>query len=279
MHWKVATVTAALGAGLMYLFDPKRGRGRRATARDRMKRVVRGGRQDLLTAARDVQNRVTGLVAESIARVKAAPVSDHVLVERIRSRLGHIVTQPRTVSITAADGVVHLNGTLFADEAEALVRRIRTMRGVAGVENTLVIVDHEEGQGAPEGSASESNAPHGRLPGAQMLLLGAAGGILSLYGVGRRNMLGVTLGTAGAALTLRSVRNRRQRNLSASPAGDIAANGTLAEAHPAQGDVELGVASHADATTTADEAVSAAAPVIDLAPDTDRDDTPRRRPR
>ena len=49
-----------LGAGIMYLFDPERGRGRRAVFKDRSMRVARKSLRTAGSTFRDLTNRLKG---------------------------------------------------------------------------------------------------------------------------------------------------------------------------------------------------------------------------
>src|SRR5690625_7569151 len=80
-----------LGAGLMYLLDPERGRRRRAMVRDQM--VSSWGDLDdaVDTAARDLKNRARGVVAETRSRLTPDRVTDEVLKEGGRALIGRVV--------------------------------------------------------------------------------------------------------------------------------------------------------------------------------------------
>jgi hypothetical protein len=54
-----------MGAALMYMLDPDRGRRRRALARDQLAHVAKRVPDALDATARDLQNRTRGLVAEA----------------------------------------------------------------------------------------------------------------------------------------------------------------------------------------------------------------------
>lgn len=54
-----------LGAGLMYILDPDRGRARRATARDKVRSAVNRTGRAVGRSSRDLSNRARGLVAET----------------------------------------------------------------------------------------------------------------------------------------------------------------------------------------------------------------------
>jgi hypothetical protein len=63
-----------LGAGLMYMFDPDKGRRRRATARDAAHHIANAFDDTVGKTSRDLSNRAQGLVAElnSIFRCEEA---------------------------------------------------------------------------------------------------------------------------------------------------------------------------------------------------------------
>src|SRR5437762_12425162 len=62
-------VGAAVGATLMYLFDPARGRRRRSLIRDQIVHVLNAGEDRLGKTERDLRNRAIGIVAEVKSRL------------------------------------------------------------------------------------------------------------------------------------------------------------------------------------------------------------------
>jgi hypothetical protein len=58
-------VGAMVGAGLMYLMDPKLGRGRRNYLRDQIIYTINASRRETSRFLRDKRNRARGLVAET----------------------------------------------------------------------------------------------------------------------------------------------------------------------------------------------------------------------
>src|SRR6266508_5057037 len=78
----------AVGARLMYLLDPDRGRRRRALLRDMVIHGAHKAGDALETATADLGHRAAGLVAETRARFQKEEVSDQVLVERVRAKIG-----------------------------------------------------------------------------------------------------------------------------------------------------------------------------------------------
>jgi hypothetical protein len=82
------------GAGLMFLLDPDRGGRRRGFIGDKALHAAKffGNRVD--RRSHDAANRAQGLVAETSARVAKETLPDEVLVERVRSKIGRVVTHP-----------------------------------------------------------------------------------------------------------------------------------------------------------------------------------------
>src|SRR5438270_13413361 len=77
-----------LGAGLMYLLDPARGRSRRARLRDQAIHALNQSKHGLQNLGRDLGHRCYGLMAELRSPQSTEQVSDAVLMNRIRARLG-----------------------------------------------------------------------------------------------------------------------------------------------------------------------------------------------
>lgn len=114
-----------LGAGAALLLDRRR---RRWAAKG-----VHGARRLVVDAC----NRGKGLVATAAARFRREDVPDDVLVERVRSRLGHVTDHAGDVSVVASRGVVTLLGSVPAVEVSLLGETAASVRGVVGVTNLL----------------------------------------------------------------------------------------------------------------------------------------------
>jgi uncharacterized membrane protein len=206
-----------LGAGLMHLLDPERGRRRRSIARDAVTHYV-GRADDAIDAtARDVVNRVRGLVAEARSALRRDEPSDDVLEARVRSKLGHYVSHPGSIGVTAHEGRVFLSGPILAREVDPLLRAVRRIRGVRDVESRLDV--HEQAgdvSGLQGGVARAGERPEflqSHWSPAARLVAGLAGGTLALLGAGRRGPLGLLLGAAGLGLFARGATNTELRRL------------------------------------------------------------------
>lgn len=133
----VAGLAAALGAGVMYLLDPADGRRRRALARDKMNRYGRQAGRAGARTGRDLWNRTRGTAYETSKRLRRERVPDGVLVDRVRSEMGHVVHDPTSVTVTCRGGQVTLAGEVRDEEISRLLERVASTPGVSGVENQL----------------------------------------------------------------------------------------------------------------------------------------------
>src|SRR5205823_15031872 len=126
-----------LGAGLMYFADPHLGRRRRAAIRDQITHLFSRADDALRCAARDVVGRGYGLAARARSLLTPQEIDDGVLVERVRSHLGRVVSHPKSLQVTARDGTVSLTGPILAHEVDRLIECVRSVPGVCEVENAL----------------------------------------------------------------------------------------------------------------------------------------------
>jgi hypothetical protein len=160
--WVGALGTAVLGAAAMYAFDPDRGRRRRAIARDKARRLAADFGEFAGTAARDASHRVQGLRARALGHFRDRPVPDDlVLIERVRARLGRVVSHPHAIQVGARDGRVALSGAILADEAGSLLRAVRSVRGVREIDDHLVT--HAEAGSIPALQGNSLAATGGRI--------------------------------------------------------------------------------------------------------------------
>ena len=108
--------SVGLGAALMYIFDPDRGKRRRALLRDKVEATGNKLSDKVEKMGRDLSNRAYGVVAETKSIFQPDEVTDDVLVDRVRSRLGRIPAHISAFDLAANDGVVTLRGQILADE-------------------------------------------------------------------------------------------------------------------------------------------------------------------
>ena len=134
-----------LGAALMYVFDPDRGKGRRAAIRDKVDSAAHQIGDAAEKMGRDISNRAQGVMAETKSLFRQSQVSDDVLVERVRSRFGRLPVDIGGFEVLAHDGIVTLRGQIGgADEVPKVLRAARFVRGVRAVDNHLTTGPRQE---------------------------------------------------------------------------------------------------------------------------------------
>ena len=213
-----------IGAGLMYLLDPDRGRRRRALVRDRVSSRIGDSEAFLGKTARDSANRTRGLVARARGRLGAdGRVSDEVLVERVRSKLGRYVSHPGAIDVEAHGGWVVLRGAILAGESEALLGAVASVPGVHHVENELEVHENPDDvpalQGAGRRTGQTSELGQERWSPAFRFAAGTVGAGMTLLGLRRLGLLGTATAAAGVGLLARGVSNRPVRRLTGVGAG------------------------------------------------------------
>lgn len=125
-----------LGAGMMYVLDPRLGRRRRALVRDKAQAYWRRTGKFIGQTARDARQRTYGLIAETQIRGANVP-EDAVLVARVRAQIRHVLSQEGAVDVTAHQGRVTLSGSIAAHEVEKLLSSVASIAGVTAVVNRL----------------------------------------------------------------------------------------------------------------------------------------------
>ena len=134
----IALTGAGLGAVAMYLMDPSRGRRRRARLGEAASHISHRAQAIAGMTARDMRHRLSGAAARTLDRLIAeeAPADD-VLVERVRARLGRLVSHPGAIDVVATAGTVTLAGPGFEAEVDQLIEGVAAVAGVTAVENKL----------------------------------------------------------------------------------------------------------------------------------------------
>ena len=205
-------VGAGAGAGLMYLLDPDQGNRRRARVRDQLVRARHVTEDAVDATSRDMRNRARGVVAELRARLVPEDVSDEVLHERVRARLGQTIRYARSIETSVADGCVTLRGPVLGADVARVVRRVGQIPGVRTVDNRLE-VHAEPGavpglQGAERSAGEVLDLTQRSLSPTATLATGLGGALLALWGLRRLDAAGVPVATIGMALLARGTRTR-----------------------------------------------------------------------
>lgn len=129
---------AALGIGLMYLMDPRLGRSRRSWLADKVTSTFRRTGRTFYRTGKDLANRGYGMAAETRSRFQSGPVSGEQLLQRVRSEMGRVCSQPGLIQVLADDnGSVTLSGFVLADESDNLIAAVEDVPGVNLIINRL----------------------------------------------------------------------------------------------------------------------------------------------
>lgn len=206
-----------LGTGLMFLLDPNRGKRRRALLRDKCVSAARKTGEGFEVTARDLRNRTKGIVTDIQSRFSSEPADDTVLVDRVRAKLGRVVSHPHAIEVTAENGAVTLKGPILAAELDSLLGAVKRVHGVKEVVDTLEVY-HEAGnhpalQGGRERQGNRFEFLQEHWSPAARFVAGAAGASLAAYGGVRRDVLGAGLGAAGLLLLTRGITNTEFKRL------------------------------------------------------------------
>ncbi|MEZ0324598.1 MAG: BON domain-containing protein [Fimbriimonas sp.] len=194
----------ALGAGLMYLFDPAQGKRRRNMMRDQAIHQARVKQRSLRVMQRDFANRSQGLVHEVQGRFQPQSADDVVIVDRVRSAMGRCCSHTHGISVGCTDGMVTLSGPVTANEVVDLIGTVKNVKGVTRVINNLDVHSSSDG-------TSQSYAKVNRWAPGECLVAVTAGAILTLYGLGRRGVSGWLMGFGGATLIAKGFRDTEHR--------------------------------------------------------------------
>ena len=142
-------------AAMMYLMDPEKGNERRATLREQVTRFFNKATTQTESLIEQISDRAQGAAADATRKLSGAAerlsdatmdrlsdatgenVSDEVMVARVRSAMGHVLTNAHDVEVLANQGLITLTGSVPSAETEALITTIKALPGVHGVENRL----------------------------------------------------------------------------------------------------------------------------------------------
>ncbi len=152
-----ALALVGVGAGLMYLFDPRLGRRRRALLRDKAAKALhlttRRMPERIEHRARYMAGRLHGIEHEAVHQVESllhpsGPEADNVtLAQRVRSEIFAPADIPDgAINVDAYEGIVTLRGQL--PTREMIDRVVRMAQRVEGVRDVRCLL-HTPGTPVP----------------------------------------------------------------------------------------------------------------------------------
>ena len=131
-------IGAVVAAVVAYLFDPVRGRSRRARLADQATAGLRDAKETVKAKAEYQEGVLKGAVHDMKEVVTPDDqFSDDKLLEKVRSEaVGRLNGSTSNLEIDITDGTVRLSGSLeSAEERERLLELISKVEGVAGIDD------------------------------------------------------------------------------------------------------------------------------------------------
>jgi uncharacterized membrane protein len=207
---------AATTALATYFLDPQRGRGRRARVREKASAYVRELDDTSRAVTQDLSHRTRGVFSGLRTHLHSAGDPDHVLTERVKSKLGRVLSHPGAVAVTASAGSVTLHGPVLEHEAHRALKAAGRVPGVRDVVDGFERFEQSGNVSALQGGRPRRqriDIMQERWAPATRLLVGSGGGLLAFRGLAHRSALALLLGAAGALLAVRAATNRDSRRL------------------------------------------------------------------
>jgi hypothetical protein len=208
----------AAAVGLAYLFDPDNGKQRRSRLGSQCKKAASRVNERSHAFRDALSHRYHGASARAISWYDARKNPDNDLTRRVRMELARSVPHPGTIGVIAHDNMVILHGDVVAAEHDQV---LRTVRGVAGVEN---VSDHlieipaarpdRLGARLRQGfvrTRDDLAQPHWSPPA--RVGSAAVGLALVRFGATHRNIYGGVGALVGTALLVRSLFNTPFREI------------------------------------------------------------------
>jgi uncharacterized membrane protein len=132
------------------------------------------------------------------------------LAERVRAKIGHAVSHPHAIKVTAHGGRVTLSGPILAHEKEQLLDVVRDVPGVVDVEDNLEVHERPDIPSLQGGGRRSGVQPvflQENWPPALRAAAVLSGGALEYYGLTRRSPINVALAALGLGLIARGMIN------------------------------------------------------------------------
>jgi gas vesicle protein len=121
----------AIGAGIMYIADPRLGRARRAWLMDKSRSIMNRTGKSFYRTGRHMANKAKGVVAETRG-------AGQDLVDRINSSLKGMLKDPNAVQVSCdMSGTVTLVGRVASEQYDRVLQMVQSMPGVNSIVNRM----------------------------------------------------------------------------------------------------------------------------------------------
>jgi len=132
---------AALGLAAAYIFEPGKGRQRRAFLSTRGSGLFSSVLGQIGRSYEGIAQRLFTGLKETAKDTVTHRIKDSTLMKRIQSKLERHLADPGQVNVSINDGVVSLAGKVIAKELDPLLESLNKVMGIVGIENHLEASD------------------------------------------------------------------------------------------------------------------------------------------
>ena len=202
----------AVGAGALtaYLADPEVGDKRRARLVTNTKRLLQRVGQDAKISLRDTGHRLAGMAASLRSQLRADQPSPEVLEQRIRSRIGRVISRPQCVHVLCDRGLTILWGTVPKNEIYPVLHAVREVPGVHEIQEHLETSEPEHlSEGCFDSLNQVNKAIRLNWSPSKRLFVGGVGAALTIYGLRKKAGVGKASILLGAGLITRSLMRKK----------------------------------------------------------------------
>ncbi len=133
-----------LGAGLMFILDPDRGKTRRAQARGQAGTLLHRAEAILETRTGGLGSRAQRLVTAATSVFRPPVVTDEELVVRLHSELSRVLSNAGSIQVSVAHGRVTFSGPILAQDVRPLIESAARLPGVKHIDNHLTIYQNPD---------------------------------------------------------------------------------------------------------------------------------------
>lgn len=215
---------ATAGAAFTYFFDPDQGRWRRAQLRDKIDKTKRETAETVDVVVKDGRNRSRGLLFEAERKLRHGTPSEGGIEHEVNAAIAVTSRHPRAVRAKVDGGKVTLAGPILAVEVDAVRAAVSRVDGVEEIDDRLEV--HEKSGDIPalQGDGQVGGATRPELfqqhwAPAPRAFVGALGGALLAYGLGKRGLTGIGAVSGGGLLLARAATNEPVRYVTGVGAG------------------------------------------------------------
>jgi hypothetical protein len=208
----------ALAAGAIYLFDPRKGKARRARIGEQCKSAAHRLNDGTHHLGDEISERCRGASSRVSAWFNPHSRADAGLARRVRIDLWRTLKSSSGIGVIAHDGTVILHGEVPPQQHKQVLQTVAATEGVVGIADHLTEIG-ETKSGAPRRRIQErftqvrDSLMQDQWSPATRVCSGTLGLALLRWGATHRDVFGGIGALTGAVLLVRSTVNRPLKRL------------------------------------------------------------------